>query len=116
MAGPSERSCRLGKLSEVVPRLEIEKLLANPEAYYGKKVVLRGYFILQGVETIALLEPKHRTNHILVNVERLPAETGDDLLSCRLKIVDLEGYITHVPARGGEALIIFGEAMVGPSK
>ena len=116
MGGPSKTPCRLGELSEVVPRLEIETLLSNLEPYYGKKLVLRGYFILQDVDTTVLLEPNHRKSHIRVNVEKLPAETADELLSCRLKLVDLEGYITHVPARGGEAPIIFGEAMVSPSK
>ena len=106
----------LGRLSDTVPRIEIETLLSNPEPYYGQQVVLRGYFVLAGVETTALLEPKRRQTHILVSIKKLPAESEEQVLACRLKLVDVQGYITHVPSRGGEAPIIFGEAMVAPTR
>jgi hypothetical protein len=116
VGGPSSDRCRLGELSDAVPRLEVEKLLSNPEPYYGEKVVLRGYFVMDHVETTALLEPKRRQGHILVSIRKLPAERAEQILACRLKLVDVQGYITHVPSRGGEAPIIFGEAMLSAAK
>lgn len=96
--------------------MHIDTLVSDPEPQYGRQVVLRGYFILEGVETTALLEPKHKKAHILVGIRRLPVETGAHILACRSKLVDVQGYITHVPSRGGEALIIYSEAMVGVSE
>jgi hypothetical protein len=96
--------------------MEIAALLSDPVPHYGQKVVLRGYFVLDGVETTALLEPKRRQSHILVSIKKLPAENAEQVLACRLKLVDVQGYITHVPSRGGEAPIIFGEAMLSAAK
>jgi hypothetical protein len=117
-AGPaktlaSPRACQIGQLSDAVPRMQIDTLVSNPDAEFGRRVVLRGYFILEGVETTALLEPDRRKAHILLGIRRLPVETAGQLLVCRSKLVDVQGYITHVPSRGGEALIVYGEAMVG---
>jgi hypothetical protein len=92
--------------------MEIDTLLANPEPYFGRQVVLRGYFILDGRETTALVEPKRRESRILLSIRKLPAETPQEILDCRLKLVDVQGYVTHVPSRGAEAPIIFGEVMV----
>src|SRR5690349_14984447 len=58
VGGPSDNPCSVGQVSDEVPRMEMETLLANPEPYYGRELVLRGYFILEDVETTALLEPK----------------------------------------------------------
>lgn len=93
--------------------MEIQELLSNPSPYYGQPLIVRGYLIVQDVETTALLEPKHRQSHILINIRKLPAETAEQLLACRLKLVDVQGYVTHIPTRGGDAPIIFAEAMVG---
>ncbi len=110
------RACRIGQVSDILPRMHIDTLVSNPEPQYGRQVVLRGYFILEGVETTALLEPNHRKAHILLGIRRLPVKTRAQILACRSKLVDVQGYITHVPSRGGEALIIYSEAMVGVSE
>jgi hypothetical protein len=71
---------------------------------------MRGYFIL-ALENTVLLEPVQRQESVLVNFKKLPAETAEQLLACRSKAVEVQGYVTHVPHRGKERVVIFAEAM-----
>jgi hypothetical protein len=90
----------------------IDKLLAHPEQYVGSQLVLRGHFILEHVETIVLLEPVNRQSHVRLSIKSLPAPSTEQLLACRSKLVDVQGYVTYAHMRGGEALIVLANAMV----
>jgi hypothetical protein len=89
--------------------------MANPDRYHGPPIILRGYFILR-IENVSLLEPTRRKDSVLVDVQKLPAENAQELLACRLKLVDVQGYLTHVPNRGREDLMIVAQAIVSPQK
>ena len=111
--GPLVAPCRLGKLSPEVGLVPVEKLLATASDYYGKLVRTRGYFVLEH-ENISLLEPTTRATRIMLDVSKLPANEPEQLTACRLKLVEVQGYLTHVPMRGGEKTTILAEAMVSP--
>ncbi len=111
VGGPLPEPCRLGKTSDSIQELSLAELVQRPEAYYGQLVSVRGYFVL-ALENVSLLEPVRRKESILVGVRKLPAETEEQLLACRLKLVDVQGYITHVPNRGKGETMIFAQAMV----
>jgi hypothetical protein len=86
-------------------------VLSKLALYYGQRLALRGYFILQDRETKARLEPDRRKASNLVSIQRLPAATAQQVLDSRMKPVDVQGHPTHVRTRGGEAALIFAEAM-----
>ena len=106
----SRAPCRIGVLSASVPRLSLRTVSENPQSYYGRLVRVRGYFIL-AVENTVLIEPEHRQAKIYVNVQKLPADTGSKLADCKLKLVEVQGFVTHVPHRGNEVTTIFAQAM-----
>ena len=95
--------------------LPLRTLLAGPEPYYGKIVRVRGYFVL-AIENTSLLEPEQRRGRVFVDLQRLPATSEDQVFACRLKLVEVQGYVSHVPHRGTERLVIFAEAMASPAK
>ncbi len=112
--GPVE-ACRLGELSESVSLVTFRELLRDPEPYYGQRVRMRGYFIL-ALENTVLLEPVRRQESVRVDFKNLPAKTAEQLLACRLKAVELQGYVTHVPHRGKERVFILADAMATARK
>ena len=112
---PSNLPCSLGSISTNAPRVEIADVLADPDQFYGRQVVVRGYLIL-GRETTALVEPRGKRTRLPLSVKRIPASTPEDILPCRMRVVDVLGHITHVPTRGGETPIIFGEAMASANR
>ena len=95
--------------------VRIDQLVRSPDSHYGERVRVRGYFIL-ALENVSLLEPELRQESVLLNIQKLPAKDADDIRACRLKLVDVTGYVTHVPHRGAERTIIFAESMIAPSK
>jgi hypothetical protein len=108
--GPLAEPCQLGELSKNVELVSLSKLLANTGDYYGKHVRTRGYFIL-AFENISLVEPTKRTENVVLDVRKLPATDPQQLIACRLKFVNVQGYVTHVPVRGGERITIIADAM-----
>lgn len=113
--GPLDEPCALGQMSSDARRVQFSHLMANPDRYHGPPIILRGYFILR-IENVSLLEPTRRKDSVLVDVQKLPAENAQELLACRLKLVDVQGYLTHVPNRGREDLMIVAQAIVSPQK
>lgn len=102
--------CQLGQLSAQASRLAVHRLLSDPDPYYGRQIVLRGYFVLEGVEMTALMDD-HGQEHVLLSIRKLPARTAEQVLACRSKLVDVQGYLTHVPSHGGEVPILFANAI-----
>lgn len=112
--GPTADACRLGDGASNVQSVGLIRLLADAHEYYGKKVQVRGYFVL-AMDNISLLEPTKREQSIMVDVRQLPATDARQLIACRLKLVDVQGYVTHVPSRGGERVTIIANTMTAPS-
>lgn len=110
--GPVPGACKLGEPAADVDTVTMATLIANPGTYLGKVIRIRGYFVLQ-VENVAVFEPVQRKARVLVDVSRLPARSEQELLQCRLKLVDIEGEIGTVHSRSGEHLHIRARAMAG---
>lgn len=110
--GPVPGRCKLGELATNARSVNMATLIANPAPYVGKLIRTRGYFVLQR-ENIAVFEPLHRKDRVLVDVAGLPATSEQELLQCRLKLVDVVGEVGTVHARSGEQLHIRATALVG---
>jgi len=113
LGGPLPAPCRLGELSVDVGLIPMKTLLATGSGYYGKLVRTRGYFLLN-FEGVSVVEPTMRASRVMLDVSKLPATDPEQLTACRLKLVDVQGYLTHVPMRGGEKTTIVAEAMGSP--
>jgi len=113
-AGPLPERCQLGQVSADVQVVPLSVILADGNAYYGQMVRVRGYLIV-AMENTSLVEPTRREESVVLDVRGLPATDPQQLTACRLKLVDVEGYVTHVPTRGGERLAIVARSMIAPN-
>jgi hypothetical protein len=109
--GPLPEPCSLGASTTEATEIGIPALLVDPTQYYGRLVRVRGYFLLE-LENDSLLEPQHRQQRVHLMIEKLPVRAVADLKACRHKLVEVEGYLNHVPHRGRQRTIIFAQSMV----
>jgi hypothetical protein len=108
----SRLTCAIGKEDVSISRVGLSEFLQDPQRYYGLRVRIRGYFVLETERTV-LLEPTERQDYLMLNISRLHVGTADEIFACRSKLVDVDGYLTHVPHRGTERPVIFADGMFG---
>lgn len=112
--GPSETPCSAGEFSADTPSVSVRQLVADIGAHKGRRFRVTGYFLLQ-FERIRLVDPKRRELAILVDLSRLRVESVEELKSCDLKLVEIEGFVTHLPIRAGEAPSVLAETIQSKS-
>jgi hypothetical protein len=64
---------------------------------------------------MALTEPKKGGGWVGLDIQRIHVTDESDLRACDGRVVDIEGYLTHAPIRGGEQWFVMAEAMSSPT-
>lgn len=108
--GPSPQRCDVGAAGDDAVAVAMDRFIAAPERYYGTRLSLVGYLVL-GTELTRLIEPTRRKNSVYVDLSRVRAQSAQQVLDCKLKLVRVQGYVSHARMRGGDKPMIFAEAL-----
>lgn len=93
----------------------MDELLETPEAYMGPLIRVRGYAYLV-FEKMALIEPVLRREIVRLDIRDLHAKQDSEIDNCRLQLVDVEGYLIRMPARGGDTVFLVAQSMVSSKR
>jgi hypothetical protein len=91
--------------------------LRTPEDYFGRRLQVSGFFRYQ-FELTALFDPRlgqQGAEGVLLGTQRLGSENLR-LRYCYGKRVVVEGYLTHIPSRGGEKVLLVAEGIGLPKR
>lgn len=103
-----EPECRAGEPQPDARHVRWRDLLADPDAYIGASVRMRGWPMFD-FEMEALIQPVKNGRAVRLGLGALELRTDEDvehLRACSLKLVEIEGDLVRVRERGGERLML----------